>query len=175
MKAQNLTLIMGIISILCGVLAFINPMGATIILEQFIAWLFVMVGSVQLAGVLLFRYLFDDLGSPKWLIFLGLLVLLIGIYLLINPLQGSVALAVIVACFFLISGMTRILFAFAMRKLHKLVGLFFIPTFLSGLLSLALAIMLFFDFPQPATSLLGIFLGIELVSNGINLAFLSRR
>ena len=100
-------------------------------------------------------------------IILGILLIALGVSLLKNPLQGVISLTIVVGAMVLSAGISRIVFAFK-EKGHARWALL-----LSGAISLLLGIMIFGNFPQSAVTLLGIFLAVELLSNGISLMILS--
>ena len=54
----------------------------------------------------------------------------------------------------------------------RLYGYFRGTLLVSGLLSFILAVLIFADFPQSANVILGLFLAIELLSNGVSLVAL---
>lgn len=166
MNNKFFLLLIGVLSIAGGIFAFFNPMAATLTAEQLIAWLFLFAGGLQLVSAWQYR----GLSLMKWLAVGGVLALLIGAFLLFNPLKGALALTVIIAVLLLFSGFSRIAFAMMLKGSSA-----FFPTLLSGILSLVLAVFIFADFPQSAATILGIFLAIELVSNGVTMLFWSRQ
>lgn len=159
MKNKTFLIIVGVLSIIGGAFAFFNPLAATLTAEQLVAWLFLLVGILQLVAVWKYRAFISTL----WLGIGAILSLLIGGFLLFNPLQGAVTLTAMVAALLLVSGVSQVVFALAWRGTP-----YFLAILLSGLLSLVLAVLIFADFPASATSILGIFLAIELISNGVS-------
>lgn len=151
-------LIIGILNILGGIFAFINPLSASMAVEIMAGWFFLIIGVIQVIT------LFSANGATSKLLTLvsGIIGILIGIELLQNPLQGVITLAVVVAILFLLSAAVKIFTSFHLRG-----TLLFTPALLSGLMSLLLACLIFSDFPQSAANILGILLAVELVMNGI--------
>jgi len=109
----------------------------------------------------------DSWGSRLLSLVLGLVILVIGVNLVSNPLQGVLKLTVVVALLMLFIGVLRIVFAFRMPTAGLKAMLI-----LSGIVSLALGAMILTSFPFSAAVVLGILLAIELISNGISLIVL---
>ena len=154
----------GILSLVGGFLAFANPFAATLTAELLAGWAFVIVGILTL-----FSAFGEKSGGSRIVnIFLGIIIAILGVQLLLNPLQGTVSLTLAVGVLLVFAGVCRIGVAF-----RNLQGSFRWAMVLSGLLSLLLAVMIFTNFPQSAVVVLGMFLAIELISNGISLIALS--
>lgn len=164
MKYWFLWMLAGIISLVGGFFALANPLAATITAELLAGWMFIIVGILTA---------FSAFGDQGWgarivAILLGILLVVLGINLVSNPLAGSVSLTFAVAILLLVAGVFRLLMAFS----SKAEGLRWVLV-LSGAISLLLGIMILSNFPWSATVVLGIFLAVELISNGISLIVLS--
>ncbi len=164
MNNKFFLVIVGTLSIIGGMLAFFNPLEATLTAEQFIALLFLSIGSLQLVSAWQYR----TSSLMKWLTIGGILTLVIGGFLLFHPEKGAMALTAIIGTALLTGGVIRLCFALVWRG-----NPIFFPMVLSGVLSLILSILIFADFPRSAETILGLFLAIELVSNGVTMLFLS--
>ena len=152
MKNSSKLLLVGAACLLGGILALANPFAASLATEIFLGWMFLIAGASGLAVA--FTLSDDRLGTA----FVALAMILIGIFMLFNPLAGLVALTVLIAMMLLISGMLRILLA---RSMAGSPGFWF--HLLSGGLSVVLGLALFAGFPKTAENLIGLFLGLELV------------
>ena len=93
---------------------------------------------------------------------LGLLVLFIGVNLIAHPLCGLISITYAVAVVMMIVGIVRLVLAFS-DELRP----FRLIMVISGALSIILAMMIFFNFPHSAAVVLGFYLAIELISNGV--------
>ncbi|MDO5058562.1 MAG: DUF308 domain-containing protein [Neisseria sp.] len=162
MNNKTWLLIGGILSLLGGLYAFAYPFAATLTVEWLAAWAFLFSGAAAAASA------FGHTGGIRWMTLLtGIFTALLGVFLLNNPLQGAVSLTVIAGLLLLLAGAVRIVSAFAAQNGLRWVLL------ASGGLSLLLAVMIFSNFPASALTLLGTFLALELLSNGISLLFLA--
>ncbi|MFV0408420.1 MAG: HdeD family acid-resistance protein [Paracoccus sp. (in: a-proteobacteria)] len=159
-----LWIVLGIISILAGILALANPMAATLAAEQIAGWGFLIVGVLEI--FLAFRA--EGWGARIWAILAAIAFVLLGIALLGNPLEGIVTLTVLAGILFMSTGIFRVIMAFQLRG----TGAFWL-VLLSGLLAIVLAVMIFGHFPASVVTLLGVLLAIELISNGVSVIALA--
>ena len=164
MKYWGLWLIAGIISLLGGIVALVNPLAATLTAVLLAAYAFILVGILTVISA------FGDQGWAGRImaILLGLAMLLLGFNLVSNPLAGTLSLTMATAVLMLVLGVFRLILAFSARARNVRWILI-----LSGALSLALAFMIFSNWPQAAAVVLGVFLALDLISNGASLIVLS--
>lgn len=157
-------MIAGVLSLIGGFFALANPLAATLTAELFAGWTFMLVGVLILVSA------FNDQGWGARIaaIVLGVFVLIFGINLVANPLAGMITLTVMAGVMLLVVGICRIMLAFAtdVSQVRWVM-------ILSGALSILLGIMIFSNFPQSAAVVLGVFLAVELISNGVSLIVLS--
>ena len=152
-------MLVGILSIVAGIVALLNPFGASVVATLITGWSFFILGFLQLiAG---FRA--QGTGNKVLGVILGLIALFIGINLVAKPLEGVITLTMVAGIMFLASGIFKAWFGFANTE-GGLRGAMMI----SGVISILLGVMVLSNFPQSATVVLGILLGVELLSNGIS-------
>ena len=151
-------IILGLLSIVGGVLAFANPFTATLAVVALAGWFFIVFGVLQIVHAFALR----GWGGFLWALLFGVVTLALGISLLRNPVAGMISLTVLVAILFLVIGVIKLMYAFAWRPIPGW-GL----ALLSGIVSIVLAVMIFANFPQSAAVMLGILLAVELLSNGL--------
>ena len=157
-------LLAGALSLAGGIFALANPLAATLTATMLAGWTFVLVGILTLLSA------FSDQGwgSRVLVIVIGGLLLLSGINLIAEPLSGSMTLTVAVAILLMAVGVFRIILGFRVQFSRLRWAMI-----LSGALSILLSIMIFSDFPQSALVVLGVFLAVELISNGVSLIVLA--
>lgn len=143
-----------------GMLAIFNPLAATLTAEQIAAWVFLLSGAAQIWAGLRQRPPLSR--GPS--ILLGALGFFVGISLLLKPFEGIVALTLLVAMFFVLSGVAKVVLAFALAK-----GQAFWLLGLSGLVSIGLGAMILAKFPASTAVVLGTLLSIDLIASGIAL------
>lgn len=164
MQNWFLWLLVGIASVIGGVVAFAHPFVATLAAEHLAGWLFMAIGILTLFSA------FQDKGwgARIWAMLLGLLLTIFGFNLVMNPLEGAVRLTFIVATMLAIIGVFRLIIALTPMAAGSRVILG-----LSGLVSIVLSVMIFTNFPWSSLGMLGIFLAVELISNGVSLIFVA--
>ncbi|EDM72311.1 hypothetical protein RAZWK3B_08676 [Roseobacter sp. AzwK-3b] len=160
MKSSVLLIGIGVLSLLGGIVALLNPLAATLTAEMLTGYLFMAIGVLMLLSI----FSDDSWGSRLLSLVLGIALLAIGVNLVSNPLQGVLQLTVVVAILMLIIGLLRLVVAFRMKS-AGLKALLIV----SGIISLALGTMILTSFPFSAAVVLGILLAIELISNGISM------
>ncbi len=155
-----LWIIIGIISIIGGIIALANPVSATLTATQIAGYVFIFVGVIQFIGA----FGEEGMGAKIWNLVLGALAVYLGITILGNPLASVLALTTVVGILFFAGGITKVILAFSLEDRS-----YFWLIMISGVISVILAVMIFSNFPQSAAVLLGVLLGIELISNGVSL------
>ncbi|MBC7284759.1 DUF308 domain-containing protein [Hoeflea sp.] len=155
---------LAIICIAGGFLALINPFGATLFAVTLAGWVFLIQGALQVFHAFRDR----DWAGFVWSLGLGVLSLLVGFVLVADPLAGAIPLTLLVAVLFLVTGAAKTMFALSLKPVSGWVWVL-----ASGLISAALGILILAGLPATATTILGLLLGIELVSNGVLFLFVA--
>lgn len=150
---------LGVISIIGGILALINPFAATLTAAMLAAWTFLLFGVLSLVQT----FQASDRGAAfLWNLLIAVLMIALGISLIFRPLEGIISLTVLVAVMFIVLGIAKFFYAFGLRPLQGWGWML-----VSGIISFVLGIMILADLPVAAASILGILLAIELLSNGL--------
>lgn len=156
--------ILGTILILLGLAAIVFPHMASISVELFAGWLFVIGGVVQVFHTLQSK----GHGGFMWAILVGLLQIAVGLILLVYPLSGVIALTVFLAVSFLVEGIFRTGQAMQIRPRP---GWFW--ALLSGMLSIVVGVLLYVQLPGSALWAIGLLIGINLAMGGWALLMLA--
>ncbi|WP_413875928.1 HdeD family acid-resistance protein [Albidovulum sp.] len=157
-------LIQGILLVLGGILAIVYPLISSISVVILLGWLLIISGIVQ--GISL-------LGARQvpyfWLQLISVILgVLIGFLFLRDPTQGLVTITLLLVVFFMIEGISKIVFALTIRPFPNWGWVL-----ASGLIGIALSLILLVSLPVTATWLIGLMLGVELISIGGALAWLA--
>ncbi len=164
MKNWFLWMLAGILSLVAGVIALANPFAATLTAELLAGYMFTAIGILTIFSA------FQDQGwgARIWALVLGALVTVFGFNLIAHPLEGILKLTLIVAVLMVAMGLFRIIIAFTPMAAGAR-GILVI----AGLISVVLGGMILSDYPWSSAVVLGVFLAIELISNGVSLIFLA--
>lgn len=155
-----LFLFQGLVMVILGIVAVAAPMVATLAVEDFAGWLFVIGGIVGLAGMLA-----RPMPRFWWGLITALLAIAIGVYLIGRPLAGVLSLTLAVGTYFAAQGMMQIVTAIGHRStLNSWIWLL-----VSGVVNLFLAVIILTGLPGTAAWTLGLLLGINLIMWGVSL------
>ncbi len=157
-KNWMILFVLGCLSVLAGILALLNPFGATLAAELLAGWSFLVIGVAQIINA--FRE--EEWGGRLWTILLGVVALLAGISLVMNPLAGIITLTVVLGVMFLVSGIFKLIVGF---RVHDSALKW--AVIISGIISILLGLMILSNFPGSAVVALGVMLAVELLSNGV--------
>ena len=94
--------------------------------------------------------------------------MLIGCLFLRDPAQGLVTIALLLIVFFMIEGISKVVFALTIRPFPNWGWVL-----TSGLVGIVLALILWANLPVTALWLIGVLLGINLISVGAAIGYLA--
>ena len=156
-RSSRTLLIAGIALIVLGSIAIIAPEVATLFVATFIGWLFIV------SAVAHFYLAFQVHGG--WRIagamLAGAVSLFAGAWLLVNPEVGAAALTLLMAAYFVATGVVKAIAAFQLRHVKGWGW-----TFVSALASILLGCIVFSGWPGTAAWAVGLMVGIDLLFYG---------
>ena len=154
-----LFLVEGIVLLVLGALAIIVPPLATVAVTIVLGWLFLVSGVVGLFTTFWMR------GAPGfwWALISAVLGIVVGIMLLASPLRAIVPLTILLVAFFIIEGISSIMFALDHKR--ELSGRWGWMLF-SGIVDLILAAVIFAGLPGTAAWAIGLLVGINMIFGG---------
>jgi len=149
----------GIILVLLGAIAIIEPPFATLAFTIVIGWVFLAAGIIGLITT------FRAWGAPGtwWSLISGLIAIAAGVVLLLWPISGTLSLTLVLIAFFVVEGIASIMYAVEHRA--QLPGQW-VWMLISGIIDLILAVIIFSGLPGTAEWALGLLVGINLVFGG---------
>ena len=157
-------LVQGALMVVAGVLAIIYPAISSVAVIVLLGWLLILSGILQGIGLIGARRV-----PHFWLQLISvILAALIGFLFLRDPEQGLLTITLLLVIFFMIEGMSKVVFALTIRPFpnwYWVLG--------SGLVGILLSLLLLANMPVAAVWLIGLLLGIQLVSAGAAMAYLA--
>ena len=157
-------LVQGGLMILAGILALVYPAISSVAVVFFIGWLLIFSGIFQ--GISL-------IGARQvphfWLQLISVaLFIVVGALFLRNPGESLLTLTLLLIVFFLIEGISKVIFALTIRPFPNWGWVL-----VSGIVGILLAFYLWTSIPVSAAWLLGVLLGIELICEGAAISHLA--
>lgn len=147
----------GLLAILIGCIAILVPAVASVGTAIFIGWILVIAGAFLVAGA----FAAQTVGSVVLRLLWAFLTVIVGLWLIIEPHNGTLTLTLVLGLYFLFMGITRIAVAFAARG-QQGAGL----VSLSGIAGLLIGILVLVKFPSSADWAIGLLVGIDLIFAG---------
>ena len=160
-KSWKLLLTAGIISVVLGAIAIIVPPLASVTITYLVGVL-LLIGAVAFVAEAISR---GSTGHRIWSALLAVLYVFAGVWLIINPVSGTITLTWILAIFFLLIGVLRLIAGIASRGKVPNAGW----TIINGVLSILIAVLVIGDLPSSAAWAIGLLVGIQLLFDGIAL------
>ena len=145
---------MGVILLLVGLLAMGSPFVAGLSLA-------LMVGIMLVIGGVSHLVFAVKTDKGVFTIFLGILTVIIGIYMVSNPGAALASLTIFLALYLLFSGILEILMSYQIRPAKGWGWAMF-----SGILSVLLGALIWNQFPLSGAWAIGILIGIRLFFSG---------
>ena len=152
----------GILLALLGLAAMIVPPLASLAVAIFLGWMFLISG---IAGLVI-TYWARQMPGFWWSLFSAALAVLAGMVLLARPAEGILTLTIVVGAYFLIEGVTTIMYALEHRR--ELSGRWS-WLLVSGLMDILISFLIIAGLPGSAEWAIGLLVGINLVLGGASL------
>jgi uncharacterized membrane protein HdeD (DUF308 family) len=149
----------GVAMIILGVLAIAEPVFATIAVDIYVGWLFIISGALALVAMFSTR----TVPGFLWTFVTGALSIVVGAVLLWKPAEGALSLTIVLTAFFLVEG--------AFKAAASLIYRDAMPgswgwMLVSGLADLALAAMIILGWPGSGAWVPGLLVGVNLLTSG---------
>ncbi|MEJ2517429.1 MAG: HdeD family acid-resistance protein [Methyloceanibacter sp.] len=157
-------LIQGVLLVVAGVLAIISPIIASVAIVFLLGWVLIISGVLQAVGLV------GASNVPHfWLqLISAVLAILIGVLLLRSPDSGLLVMTMLLIVYFMVEGIAKVIFALTIRPFPNWGWVL-----ASGVVGILLAFILWANMPLTASWVLGLMLGVLLVSEGSALTYLA--
>jgi uncharacterized membrane protein HdeD (DUF308 family) len=156
-RSWRALLLVGVVAIVVGVIAILVPAVASVGTAIFIGWILLFAGIFLVAAA----FSAHSIGTVVMRLVWALLTAIVGIWLIVEPHNGTLTLTVVLGIYFLFMGLTRIAVAFAARGQQNAgwIGL-------SGIAGLLVGILVLAKLPSSADWAIGLLVGIDLIFAG---------
>jgi uncharacterized membrane protein HdeD (DUF308 family) len=163
-KDVNVSLLIGGLLSVLGIVAIAIPVVSTIFAETWFALILVSAGAAKL--VYAFQTRKD--GGFVWKLLLSILYVATGMMLFFYPLTGILTLTLLLGGFLLTEGVFELILAFQLRPQQN-----WTSALVNGIITLVLGGMILFQWPFNAPWLIGTLVGVSVLFTGISRVMLS--
>jgi uncharacterized membrane protein HdeD (DUF308 family) len=155
----KLFLFQGIVMLILGVLAVAAPVLATIAVDIYLGWLFLLSGIVGLVAM----FSAKDIPAFLWSLVTAALSVAAGVLLIWKPAEGALSLTMVLIALFIAEGIFQSVTSVAYRHVS---GASWGWMLASGIADLALAAIIILGWPASAAWTVGLLVGINLITSG---------
>jgi uncharacterized membrane protein HdeD (DUF308 family) len=156
-RSWRVLMTVGVIAIVIGCIAILVPAVASVGTAIFIGWILLALGISMVVAA----FSAHSLGTVVLRLLWAALTIIAGLWLIVEPHNGTLTLTVVLGIYFLFMGLTRLAIAFAARGQQGagIVGL-------SGFAGLLIGILVLAKLPSSADWAIGLLVGIDLIFAG---------
>ena len=147
----------GIIEVIAGICAIFSPFFAGLVVSIFVGILLIITGIANLIEI----FKADSFGRGALAFLIGLIALATGVFLVARPGIGLASLTLVLAAYFFVSGISRIILGFDIKPSRGWGWMVF-----DGAVSILLGILIGWEWPFSGVWAVGILLGIHFIISG---------
>src|SRR5215467_15647272 len=157
-------LIQGVLMVIAGIVALVYPFVSSVAVVLFLGWVLIISGIVQ--GVSLIGA--QDVPN-FWLQLISVVLsVIVGVLFIRHPGESLLTLTLLLIVFFMVEGISKLIFALTIRPFPNWGWVL-----ASGIIGILLSLYLWSSLPITAVWLLGVLLGIQLISEGAAISYLA--
>lgn len=149
-------LTLGVISIILGLIALTDSVAVTVVSMLVFGWILLIAGIIE--AVQAFRH--RRAGHLFLHALNSVLSFVVGLILLRHPLAGALVMTLLLAAYFTVAGIFRIVDALSLRLPHWGWAL------ANGIITLIFGILVWAQWPVSGLWIIGMFIGIDLIVTG---------
>jgi uncharacterized membrane protein HdeD (DUF308 family) len=163
-RASGWSIALGFLMILAGIIAICAPLFAGVLIVYVVAWTAIFNGGAQL----IYGFRAHSGGKLVLEVLLGLLYIVAGIFILMHPGGGLLALTLIIASFLLVYGVIALVLAFQMRPHPGWGWILF-----DAIVTILLGALIWAHWPINSAWVIGTLVGISFIASGVSRLMLS--
>ncbi|PAX59532.1 HdeD family acid-resistance protein [Brunnivagina elsteri] len=153
------TTAIAVLMIILGIIAIAFPFLIGVASTLMFGWIFIFAGIIQIVYALQSRGAGQVIGK----LILGLLYLFAGIFVVAKPLEGVLALTLVLGITIFVQGIIQVSMAFQLRRTAPN----WIWMVVSGIIGIIFGIFIWSSFPFSAVWLIGTYIGVNLLFDGV--------
>ena len=153
-------IILGIVLVILGILSILAPWASGLAVQAVIGLLIIAGGISWIT----FAFHASGWGSGLWEAFAGVLAVITGVLMLSHPLVNLAVLTLILACYFIATGILKAIFAFKLKGLPAWGWVLF-----NGIISIILGALISYQWPFSGLWAIGTLFGVDMLFGGFSL------
>ena len=157
-KVTGWSIVMAVLMIIVGIIAMLAPWEFGLVIALVVGWSAIFNGVAQII------YGFRTHGGwhVALEIILGIIYIIAGVYLLMHPVGGLLALTLVLACFLLVYGFFALMLAFRIKPLKGWGWVLF-----DAIITILLGLLIWAHWPFNSDWVVGTLFGISIFISGI--------
>jgi len=163
-KASGWSIALGVLMIIAGIVAMFSPWEAGLVITIVVGWSAIFNGVAQI--------IFGVRTHGGWHVLLevllGIIYIIAGVYLLMHPIGGLLALTLILASFLLVYGIFALVLAFQIKPRGGWGWVLF-----DGIVTILLGILIWAHWPFNSDWVVGTLFGISIFMSGVTRLMMS--
>jgi uncharacterized membrane protein HdeD (DUF308 family) len=163
-RASGWSIALAILMIVAGMIAIASPLIAGVVIVYVVAWTAIFDGVFQIV----YAFRAQSGGRMVLELLLGLLYIVAGVFILMHPKPGLLALTLVIACFLLVYGVFALVLAFQMKPISGWGWVLF-----DAIVTILLGILIWLHWPANSEWVVGTLLGISFIVSGVSRLMLS--
>ena len=157
-RASGWSIVLAILMIIAGIIAMFAPWEAGLVITLVVGWSAIFNGCAQIV----FGFRTHGGWHIALEVILGIIYIIAGIFLLMHPVGGLLALTLFLASFLLVYGIFALVLAFRMRPYRGWGWVLF-----DGIITILLGILIWAHWPFNSGWVVGTLFGISIFVSGI--------
>jgi uncharacterized membrane protein HdeD (DUF308 family) len=163
-KASGWSIALGVLMIIAGIIAMFSPWEAGLVITIVVGWSAIFNGVAQI----IFGFRTHGGWHVLLEVLLGIIYIIAGVYLLMHPIGGLLALTLILASFLLIYGVFALVLAFQIKPRGGWGWVLF-----DGIITILLGILIWAHWPFNSDWVVGTLFGISIFMSGVTRLMMS--
>jgi uncharacterized membrane protein HdeD (DUF308 family) len=157
-RASRWSIALGVLMIVLGFVAVMAPWEAGIAIVLIVGWTVILSGGAQLF------YAFRTYSGGRVVLeaLLGLVYIAAGIFVLLHPVGGLLAITLLLASFLIVYGVIALVLAFRMRP-HRGWGWVLVD----AIVTILLGILIWIHWPNNTEWVIGTLVGLSIIISGV--------
>jgi uncharacterized membrane protein HdeD (DUF308 family) len=149
---------LAILMIVVGLLAIFKPFAAGLGISMMLGWLIVFSGVLHL----IYAFAAGGVGSFLWRTLIGIVYIVGGFYLVLNPQIALASLTLVVGIILIAEAVLQVIAFFQLREMPGSGWIL-----LDGIVTLLLGILILYPFPGSSQWAIGTIFGVNVLFSGI--------